>query len=106
MGNTVRLLHVSELGPLAAQRPVDAQKIVRGSFNAVPANGLIIIETTMEGGTFGECAAIFNLAWNGEVEKTSLLWSGKCFFPWHMLEEYKLAGRAQDRKKRRSISEG
>ena len=95
MGNTVRLLHVSELGPLAAQRPVDAQKIVRGSFNAVPANGLIVIETTMEGGTFGECAAIFNLAWKNEGRKdlAPLEWK-MFFFPWHMLEEYKLAGRA------------
>ena len=62
MGTTPSLMHVSELGPLAAQYPDRARKITRGSFNDVAAVGMIFVETTMEGGTFGECGAIFILA--------------------------------------------
>lgn len=61
-GKTPQALHVSEYGPIAAQFPRVAENIKRGSMNAVPISGRIDVETTMEGGEFGECYAIFELA--------------------------------------------
>jgi len=61
-GKTPQALHISEFGPIAAQSPRVAENIVRGSMNAVPITGRIDVETTMEGGEFGECYALFALA--------------------------------------------
>ena len=53
---TVHRLHVSELGKISAKFPNKAVEIVTGSFPAVPANGIIVLESTAEGlgGTFHE----------------------------------------------------
>lgn len=61
-GGTLQSLHVSELGPIAAQRPAKAEEIRRGSMNAVVQNGVKNIETTMEGGRMGVCFDYFELA--------------------------------------------
>lgn len=92
MGGNPTRLHISEYGPLSAQFPDRAAKVARGTINAVPAGGIVDIETTMEGGTFGECANIFALAEKMQGKKlTALDW--KLFFiPWYLHPSYVLEG--------------
>lgn len=74
-GKTPQALHVSELGPIAAQFPNIAKNIVRGSFNAVTTGGRIDVETTMEGGRMGECYKLFQSALrSAQKHLTSLDW--------------------------------
>lgn len=91
-GNSPDRLHVSELGPIAAQRPAKAQEIKRGSINSVLPEGIIDIETTMEGGRFGVCYDFFNLA-KRQVGKplTGVDWKLQ-FFPWWRHPSYDLPG--------------
>jgi hypothetical protein len=93
-GGTPQRLHISEYGPIAAQKPAKAQEIKRGSMNAVPPDGIIDIETTMEGGRFGECYLIFSNALKacGLSGLTKLDWKLH-FFPWHGHPSYRLPGR-------------
>jgi hypothetical protein len=101
-GKTPQKLHISEYGPIAAQFPDKAGKIKRGSMNAVPPNGTVDIETTMEGGKFGECYEVFRLAVDS-VKMDALRTEGGAglspldwrlhFFPWWNHPSYVLPGR-------------
>lgn len=90
-GKTPTRLHVSEYGPIASQFPRKAAGIKRGSMNAVPATGIVDVETTMEGGRFGECYALFKLALGaaGKDRLTALDWLLH-FFPWWNHPSYRL----------------
>lgn len=92
MGGTPRRLHISEFGPLAAQRPEAAAKVKQGSFNAVPLTGIIDIETTMEGGPIGECYEIFQLACDAVGRDLTPLDWRLHFFPWYNHPSYILPG--------------
>jgi len=46
---TLQLLHVSEFGKIAAKYPERAKEIKTGAFEAVPKNGIIVVESTAEG---------------------------------------------------------
>lgn len=46
---TFQWLHVSEFGKMCAKFPEKAREVVTGSFNAVPKDGLIFVESTAEG---------------------------------------------------------
>lgn len=48
-GGTYQILHVSEYGPLCASYPEKAEIVKKSGLPTVPANGLIIIESTAEG---------------------------------------------------------
>ena len=52
-GGTFQFLHVSELGYVAAHAPLRAREIVTGGMNAVSKDGVIVRESTHEGGKFG-----------------------------------------------------
>ncbi len=92
-GATVQSLHISEFGPIAAQRPAKALEIRRGSMNAVPPSGRTTIETTMEGGRLGACWEIFSMAKAaaGKQDKTILDWQLH-FFSWLGHPSYVLPG--------------
>lgn len=93
-GKTPQRLHVSEYGPIAAQFPKKAQEIKRGSMNAVPITGIKDVETTMEGGRFGECYHIFKLGLKVAGHAlTPLDWKIH-FFPWQNHPSYRLPGHA------------
>ncbi|MEG0144306.1 MAG: hypothetical protein RSA21_09475, partial [Akkermansia sp.] len=92
-GGTLQLLHVSELGHVAIHAPQKAKEIVTGSINAVSKNGIVIRESTHEGGRFGI---------NYDMTSKSMEMCGKrlssldwrfFFFPWWKSPEY-----AQDAK--------
>lgn len=91
-GGTLQFLHVSEFGSIAANNPSKALEILSGGVNAVPADGLVIIESTHEGGKYGE---------NYRIMKNAMEMSGKrltqidyrfFFFPWWKQAEYALPG--------------
>ena len=46
---TIHRLHVSEMGKIGAAYPIRAKEIVTGSLPAVPATGIVIVESTSEG---------------------------------------------------------
>lgn len=46
---TLQMLHVSEMGKIAARYPDKAREIVTGSFEAVPLDGIVWVESTAEG---------------------------------------------------------
>lgn len=92
MGGTPNRLHLSEFGPLSAKFPERANSIVRGTLPAAPANSKIDIETTMEGGTFGQCANIFALAQEMEGKELSRLDWKLHFINWLDDPEYILPG--------------
>ena len=92
VGKTPQRLHISEYGPISAASPAKASKIKRGSINSVPPDGIVDIETTMEGGKFGECYLLFSLALENEGKPLSKLDWKLHFFPWHGHPSYVLPG--------------
>lgn len=55
---TIQMLHVSELAKMGKKFPLRAKEVMSGSLNAVPASGVVFIESTSEGpeGEFAEVA--------------------------------------------------
>jgi hypothetical protein len=96
-GTTPFRLHLSEFGPISAQNPAKASQIMTGPMNAVPMGGIIDVETTMEGGQYGECWQLFELAKkSGGNPETELDWMLH-FFSWLESPEYDLPGRAPNK---------
>lgn len=48
-GGTIHRLHVSEFGKICAKFPAKADEVVTGSIQAVPMDGIVVIESTAEG---------------------------------------------------------
>ena len=61
---TSHALHVSEMGKIAAQFPGKATELTTGSLQAVPLNGVCIIESTTE----GQSGAFYELAKRAEAK--------------------------------------
>lgn len=90
-GGTLQLLHVSELGKTAARAPEKAREIVTGAFEAVPDDGIIVVESTAEGAA-GEYYDITSEALKAQAEGrhlTALDWRPH-FYPWHTNAAYRL----------------
>lgn len=88
---TVQWLHVSEFGKMCARFPEKAREVVTGSFNAVPRDGLIFIESTAEGqgGYFYDyCMAALRRQQEGK--KTPRGEFKLHFFPWYGKGSYTL----------------
>lgn len=90
-GGTPLLLHVSEMGKIGRKYPEKAREIVTGAFEAVPRDGIIVVESTAEGNG-GE---FFDLCDSGRKKKeagetlTELDFKLH-FFPWFYRDEYRL----------------
>ena len=58
--STIHRLHVSELGKIAAKYPMKAREVLTGSVPAVPASGVLVVESTAEGqdGAFYDLCSI------------------------------------------------
>lgn len=90
-GGTVQLLHVSELGKIARKYPERAAEIVSGAFEAVPATGCIVVESTAEGAA-GELYDLVDVALKRQAEgapETPLDWRLH-FYPWFKKAAYRL----------------
>ncbi|MBP9803304.1 MAG: terminase [Candidatus Accumulibacter sp.] len=89
--STIHRLHVSELGKIAAKYPMKAREVLTGSVPAVPASGVLVVESTAEGqdGAFFDLCKISKAA---SDEKRTL--SAKDykfhFFSWWDADEYRL----------------
>ena len=99
MGGTPHRIHLSEYGPMSAERPKAAALVKVGTFNALAPGGKLTIETTMRGGPFGECYAVFKLGLDGMAKRKQ----GKplnrknwlmLFCPWYVHPDYDLPGQA------------
>jgi hypothetical protein len=53
-GGALQRLHVSEFGPMAMHRPLDAKKILTGALPTVAVGNQVNFESTHKGGRFGE----------------------------------------------------
>lgn len=84
---TVQVLHVSEFGKVCAKYPAKAKEIVTGAFEAVPHDGVIVIESTAEGQSgyfYDYVMETHQAAGEGRQSEWELF-----FFPWHKHPEYK-----------------
>jgi len=90
-GGTCQVLHISELGIIAHEDPARAEKIRKGALNTVSNNGIIVIETTHEGGKIGVNWDIMKQAMGnqGRDELGALDWKF-FFFGWMKEPRYRL----------------
>jgi hypothetical protein len=90
-GGTVQFLHVSEMGKIAKKYPEKAREIVTGAFEAVPLNGVIVVESTAEGNG-GEFFDICDAALKKREARTPLteLDFKLHFYPWYASKEYRI----------------
>jgi len=89
-GGTPRQLHISEFGYIAANTPEKAIEIVDGAINAVPPTGRITIETTHEGGRWGKCFDMAEIAMGSKGKQISSIDWKFFFFPWYEHPSYKI----------------
>lgn len=90
-GGTLQFLHVSELGYIAMHDPSRAREIVTGSFNTVGQGGIIVQESTHEGGKFGLNYEQIMQAMSNIGRPLSPLDFKFFFFPWYKHPDYKIA---------------
>lgn len=91
-GGTLQFLHVSELGYIAMHDPMRAREIVTGSFNTVGQGGVIVQESTHEGGKFGlNYDQIIN-AMSNIGKPLSPIDFKFFFFPWYKHPDYAVDG--------------
>ena len=83
-GDTIHYLHVSEYGKICAKFPDRAEEIVTGTFPAVPASGMIFIESTAEGrgGDFFDKSQRAEALHDAGAKLTQKQFRFH-FFPWH-----------------------
>lgn len=91
-GGTVQFLHISEMGKIAKKYPAKAREIVTGAFEAVPLNGVIVVESTAEGNGgefFDICDEALKLR---EAKKPLTGLDFKLhFYPWFNSPEYRIS---------------
>ncbi len=96
-GGTCQFIHVSEFGYTAATNPMQAAEIRDGAGNAVGAGaGIIIYESTHEGGKWGLHYEMLKQAMNNRGKKLTPLDYRFFFFPWWGQPEYRLEGGKTD----------
>ena len=91
-GGTLQLLHVSEFGYVANNNPSKAIEILSGGVNAVSQENIVIMESTHEGGKYGEHYRLMRAAMDAQGKELSPLQYRFFFFPWWKQKEYSVAG--------------
>lgn len=89
-GGTLQFMHVSELAKMAKRFPDRAREVVNGGFEAVPTDGMIVVESTHEG---GRCGVNYNLMRDAmrRVGRPLLPVDWRFhFFPWFEERRYQL----------------
>lgn len=77
-GGDTSMLHVSEMGPMAAKDPARAKELVNGAFPAA-SKGRIVVETTWMGGKSGELWEQVKPIMEADPNANGKIF----FFPWH-----------------------
>ena len=92
-GGTLQFLHVTELGYIAAHYPKRAEEIKAGALPAVPADGIVVLESTAMGaqGLFYDLDSLARrqTAAAGDEPLNPKAWRHH-FFPWWQEPGYKL----------------
>lgn len=91
-GGTLQILHISELGAIAAHDPKKASEIMTGGFNTISKTGIIIKESTHEGGQYGLNYSLTVAAMDMVGKPLSPLDFRFFFFSWIRQHEYRLEG--------------
>ncbi len=89
-GGTLQLLHVSEFGHVAANFPKKAREILSGGIGTVSSKSVIVMESTHEGGKYGEHYRMLKNAMDNVGKDLSSLDDRFFFFPWYEQEEYRV----------------
>ncbi|MDB6080018.1 MAG: hypothetical protein JWO82_3765 [Akkermansiaceae bacterium] len=89
-GGTLQILHVSELGYIAANFPKKAEESRSGAFNTVDQGCVIVIESTHEGGKTGLNYEMIVTAQESPADPSPLDWRFH-FYAWWQDTEYSLA---------------
>lgn len=88
-GGTIQVLHISELGYIAANFPKRAEEIRSGSLNTVHQGSAIVIESTHEGGKTGLNYEMIVTAQESPSDPGPMDWAFH-FFPWWRDPKYSL----------------
>lgn len=91
-GGTLQILHISELGSIAVHDPKKAEEIVTGGIPTVSKNGVIIKESTHEGGQYGLNYTLTLAAMDMVGKPLTPLDFRFFFFSWIHQREYRLDG--------------
>jgi hypothetical protein len=88
-GGALNLLWISELGAIARDNPLKADEIMGGSMEAVAPGNIVVIESTHEGGRFGENYRMIRLAQKSPPHPymSNLQWKFH-FYGWHENPQY------------------
>lgn len=94
-GDTLQLLHVSELARISVQAPKEADEVITGTLNTVSVDCEVIFESTHEGGKYGVNYEQVETAMANESlapEEWTPLHFKFLFFPWYLHPEYRIEG--------------
>lgn len=91
-GGTHQLIHISELGYVAAHDPMKAEETITGTLNSIDQTGVIIMESTHEGGRYGLNYHLISEAMDLIGKPLSPLDPKFWFFSWVEQPEYRLKG--------------
>ncbi|UDQ98632.1 terminase [Lentisphaerota bacterium WC36G] len=96
---TLQLLHISELGKIAAKYPEKALEIKTGTLNSISSDGIVIIESTAEGreGLFFDMCqkAMYNAKKSQPLTALDYKFH---FFPWWKNPDYSLNVSAKEQQ--------
>ncbi len=96
-GGTLQMLHISELAHVSVHSPWRAREIRSGAINTVSSDGLIILESTHEGGRYGVNYDIMAQAMENRAKRADE-WSSLdfhfFFLSWFDHADYQLTGKA------------
>ena len=104
--STNQMVHISEMGKVAATNPEMASEIVKGAFPSAGKNGLIIVESTHEGGKNGEFYKLCEEALENKAKGRSdaLDWE-LLFLPWWLEPTYTSESGEVDERLRKYFSD-
>lgn len=88
-GGTINYLWISEFGKIAADDPKRAAEIMAGSLESVHPGNIAVIESTHEGGRYGENFRMIRLAQKSPKTPSLMQWK-LLFFPWQSNPAYSL----------------
>lgn len=91
-GGTHQFLHISELGTVAIHDPSKAEETITGTLNSIDQSGVILLESTHEGGRYGLNYHLISEAMDLIGKPLSPLDPKFWFFSWVDQPEYRLKG--------------
>ena len=91
-GGTHQFIHVSELGSVAVHNPSKAEETITGTLNSIDQTGVVILESTHEGGQYGLNYRLVTEAMDLVGKPLTPLDPKFWFFSWVEQPEYRIKG--------------